>query len=145
VGIAARCIQGEGDQPDRPALAIERVQAISDLERRMRVQDVLSQVSRALNFAVDLDTLLELIYAQTRRVIDAPVFAIALRDTLSDELTYVFYNEGEDRLAEMEGRRWPLGNDLVSEVARTQSFSESRNAKTCSRRASRISKLTMPP
>ncbi len=105
---------------DQAALAIERVQAISDLERRMRVQDVLSQVSRALNFAVDLDTLLELIYAQTRRVIDAPVFAIALRDATSDELYYVFYNEGEDRLAELEGRRWPQGNDLISEVARTQ-------------------------
>ncbi|GAB4409540.1 MAG: hypothetical protein Kow00106_03080 [Anaerolineae bacterium] len=105
---------------DQAALALERVQAATDLERRMRVQDVLSQVSRALNFAVDLDTLLELIYAQTRRVIDAPVFAIVLRDMVSDELTYVFYNEGEDRLPEMEGRRWPLGDDLVSEVARTQ-------------------------
>ena len=105
---------------DQAALAIERVQAVTDLERRMRVQDVLSQVSRALNFAIDLDTLLELIYAQTRRVIDAPVFAIALRDMASDELTYVFYNEGEDRLAEMEGRRWRMGQDLVSEVARTQ-------------------------
>lgn len=105
---------------DQAALAVERVQAITDLERRMRVQDVLSQVSRALNFAIDLDTLLELIYAQTRRVIDAPVFAIALRDTVSDELYYVFYNEGEDRVPEMERRRWPVGDDLVSEVARSR-------------------------
>ena len=54
---------------DPLALAVERAQAVDDLERRVRVQDVLSQVSRALNFAIDFDTLLELLYAQTRRVI----------------------------------------------------------------------------
>ncbi|MEP0764750.1 MAG: GAF domain-containing protein [Chloroflexota bacterium] len=105
---------------DQVALAVERAQAVDDLERRVRVQDVLSQVSRALNFAIDLDTLLELIYAQTRRVIDAPVFAIALRDASTNTLHYVFYNEGEDRLPRLEERRWPLGPDLVSEVVRTQ-------------------------
>lgn len=105
---------------DQVALAVERAQAVDDLERRVRVQDVLSQVSRALNFAIDLDTLLELIYAQTRRVIDAPVFAIALRDASTNTLHYVFYNEGDDRVAALEGRRWPLGADLVSEVTRAQ-------------------------
>ncbi len=105
---------------DQMALAIERAQTVDDLERRVRVQDALGQVSRALNFAIDLDTLLELIFAQTRRVIDAPVFAIALRDALTDTLHYVFYNEGVDRVEALEGHRWPLGNDLVSEVVRLQ-------------------------
>ena len=105
---------------DQVALAVERAQAVDDLERRVRVQDVLSQVSRALNFAIDLDTLLELIYAQTRRVIDAPVFAIALRDASTNTLHYVFYNEGEDRVLALEERRWPLGPDLISEVVRAQ-------------------------
>jgi signal transduction histidine kinase len=104
---------------DQMALAVERAQAVDDLERRVRVQDALSQVSRALNFAIDLDTLLELIFAQTRRVIGAPVFAIALRDALTDTLHYVFYNEGDDRVEALEGCRWPLGDDLVSEVVRT--------------------------
>ncbi|RPI99440.1 MAG: hypothetical protein EHM39_06525, partial [Chloroflexi bacterium] len=87
---------------DQIALAVERAQAVDDLERRVRVQDVLSQVSRALNFAIDFDTLLELIYAQTLRVIDAPCFYIALRNSTTNELTYVFYNEGDDRIPEME-------------------------------------------
>jgi signal transduction histidine kinase len=112
-----RFIESLGDQV---ALAVERAQAIDDLERRVRVQDVLSQVSRALNFAIDFDVLLELIYAQTTRVINAPNFYIALRDTNTDELSYVFYNEGDERVEHMEGRRWRVGRDLMSEVVRTQ-------------------------
>ncbi len=105
---------------DQIALAVERAQAVDDLERRVRVQDVLSQVSRALNFAIEFDTLLELIYAQSLRVINAPCFYIALRNANTDELYYVFYNEGDDRIADMEGRRWRMGRDLISEIARTQ-------------------------
>ena len=105
---------------DPLALAVERAQAVGDLERRVRVQDVLSQVSRALNFAIDFDTLLELLYAQTRRVIPAPYFTIALRDAHTDELTYVFYNDGDERNTAREGARWRMGLDLVSEIARTQ-------------------------
>ncbi|HML23913.1 MAG TPA: GAF domain-containing protein, partial [Aggregatilinea sp.] len=105
---------------DQIALAVERAQVVDDLERRMRVQDVLSQVSRALNFAIDFDTLLELIYAQTSRVIDAPNFYIALRNPNMDELTYVFYNEGDERILAKEGTRWRMGLDLISEIARTQ-------------------------
>ena len=105
---------------DQVALAVERAQAIGDLERRVRVQDVLSQVSRALNFAIDFDTLLELIYAQTIRVIDVPNFYIALRNPNVDELIYVFYNEGDERIAPMEGKRWRMGRDLMSEIVRTR-------------------------
>jgi len=51
-------------------------------------------VSRALNFAIEFDVLLELIYAQTLRVIEADNFYIAIRNANTDELEYVFYNEG---------------------------------------------------
>ncbi|HEX3049988.1 MAG TPA: GAF domain-containing protein, partial [Aggregatilineaceae bacterium] len=105
---------------DQIGLAVERARVIDDLEHRVRVQDVLSQVSRALNFAIDFDTLLELVYAQTIRVIDAPNFYIALRNPNTDELTYVFYNEGDERVMHMEGHRWRMGRDLISEIARTQ-------------------------
>jgi GAF domain-containing protein len=102
---------------DQIALAVERAQAVDDLERRVRVQDVLSQVSRALNFAIDFDTLLELIYAQTLRVIDAPCSTL-LSQPATDER--MFYNEGDDRITEKEGRRWRMGRDLISEIARNQ-------------------------
>ncbi|MBN1201906.1 MAG: GAF domain-containing protein [Anaerolineae bacterium] len=112
-----RFIEGLGDQV---ALAVERAQVVDDLARRVRVQDVLSQVSRALNFAIDFDTLLELVYAQISRVIDVPNFYIALRLPNMDELSYVFYNEGDERIASMEGQRWRIGRDLMSEIARTR-------------------------
>lgn len=105
---------------DQIAIAVERAQAMDDLERRVRVQDVLSQVSRALNFAIEFDTLLELIYAQTIRVIDAENFYIALRNPNTDELQYVFYAEGDDRNSSMEGKRWRMARDLISVIARTQ-------------------------
>ena len=109
-----------GSLGDQIALALERAQAVDDLERRVRVQDVLSQVSRALNFAIDFDTLLELIYAQTLRVINAPCFYIALRDLYTDEMMFVFYNEGDERITTRERQRWRMGRDLISEISRTQ-------------------------
>ncbi len=105
---------------DQIALAVERAQAAEDLEHRARVQAVLSQVSRALNFAIDLDTLFELIYAQTLRVISADCFYIVLRNPNLDELYYVFYSEGDERISAMEGKRWRMGRDLISTIVRTQ-------------------------
>lgn len=105
---------------DQVALALERAQIVDDLEQRFRVQDVLSQVSRALNFAIDLDYMMELVYAQTGRVIEADIFSVAIVDRYTNEMFYAFFNKGDERLNHMEGRRWKMGRDLVSEVARTR-------------------------
>ncbi|NJL93191.1 MAG: hypothetical protein HC915_05405 [Anaerolineae bacterium] len=102
------------------AVAVERAQFVDDLEHRVRIQDVLSQVSNALNFAIDFDTLLELIFTQTTRIIDADHFYIVLRDSITNELYYSFYSVGDDRLYSIEGTRWQMGRDLISEVARNQ-------------------------
>ena len=51
---------------DQSALAIERATVISDLERRVRELNVLSQMSQAVNFTLNYDDLLELIYAQAK-------------------------------------------------------------------------------
>lgn len=105
---------------DQAALALERSQIVADLERQLTVQNVLSQLSRALNFAIDFDTLLELISAQTQRVMDVDVFSIAIVDANAHEMYYAFYSQGVDRLEHMEGKRWRLGNDLLSEIAQKQ-------------------------
>ena len=105
---------------DQVALALERAQIVDDLEQRFRVQDALSQVSRALNFAIDLDYMMELVYAQTGRVIEADIFSVAIVDRYTNEMFYAFFNKGDERLTHMEGRRWKMGRDLVSEVARTR-------------------------
>ncbi|MAU08982.1 MAG: hypothetical protein CL607_04110 [Anaerolineaceae bacterium] len=100
------------------AIATERSQVINSLERRVQELDVLSQVSQAVSFTIDFDDLLELIYTQTSKLITAHCFYIALSDTTTDNVYYAFFLENDDRIAAMENRHWPLGNDLISEVIR---------------------------
>jgi signal transduction histidine kinase len=102
------------------SLAIERARATSDLERRVRELDVLSHVSQAVNFTVDLDTLMEMIYTQTGKLIDTTNFYIVLRDEQSeDKLMYAFFLEGDERLSAREDTPWPSDLGLESEVLRT--------------------------
>jgi signal transduction histidine kinase len=102
------------------AAAFERAQMIIEAQKNARELQVLSQVSTALNIAMDFDTLLEFIYAQVDKVIPSDNFYIALRDTRTDELTYAFYQEDGERVPEREGFRWRMGRDLMSEIVRTQ-------------------------
>lgn len=102
------------------SLAIERARATSDLERRVRELDVLSHVSQAVNFTVDTDTLMEMIYTQTGKLIDTANFYITLRDGQDpDKLTYAFFLEGDERLTEEESKPWSGDLGLESEVIRT--------------------------
>lgn len=98
-------------------LAVERAQVIDSLQRRVRELDVLSQVGQAVNFAVDFDDILELISAQSSRLIEAPYFYIVLRDPSAQQLYFAFFLEDDERYHERENKRWPLGRDLFSEVA----------------------------
>jgi len=99
-------------------VAMERALVVDSLERRVRELDVLSQVSQAVNFSVDFDALLELIIAQTNKLIDAPHFYITLRDTVANELYHAFFLEGDDRERDKENKRWLIGRDLFSEIVR---------------------------
>lgn len=101
------------------ALAIERAQVIDSLQRRVRELDVLSQVGQAVNFTIEFDDLLELISAQTSRLIDAANFYIALHDPTVNQLYFAFYLEDDERNNDRENRRWPLGNDPFSDVVRS--------------------------
>lgn len=102
------------------SVAVERAQAMNALERRVRELDVLSQVSQAANFTVAFDDLLELISTQVGRLVDAPYFTITLRDERTDELWHAFFLEDDERYREREGRRWPMGRDLFSDVVRSR-------------------------
>lgn len=101
------------------SVAVERAQVVDSLERRVRELDVLSQVSQAVNFTVDFDDLLELISTQADKLINATHFYIVMRDAAMNELYYAFFLEDDERIRDKENRRWPLGNDLYSEVIRT--------------------------
>jgi signal transduction histidine kinase len=101
------------------ALAVERAQVVESLERRVREQEVLSKVSQAINFTIEFDDLLELIYSQTDRLVEATHFYIVLREPVVDKLYYAFFFENDDRQRTKEKRRWMMGRDLYSEIIRT--------------------------
>ncbi|MCA9912759.1 MAG: GAF domain-containing protein, partial [Anaerolineae bacterium] len=101
------------------AISTERSQVIESLERRVDELNVLSQVSKAVNFDIERDDLLELISTQTEKLIPASYFFIALYDTNMDGLNFAFYQFDGERLEEHENVHWDLGVDLFSEVVRT--------------------------
>nr|MBN1228765.1 GAF domain-containing protein [Anaerolineae bacterium] len=104
---------------EQASLAVERAQVINDLERRVSELDVLSQVAQAVNFATDPDVLLELMYAQTGKLIDTTNFYIILHNKELETLQYAFFLEDDERMVEREGLIWPDDVGLVSEVIRT--------------------------
>lgn len=101
------------------SIAIERAQIITSLEQRVHELNVLSQVGQAVNFTIEFNDLLELISAQTSRLIDAPYFYIALFDETSDQLYFAFFLEQDERYVEKENLRWNLGKDTFSEIITT--------------------------
>lgn len=101
------------------SIATERAQVVSSLERRVRELDVLSQVSQAVSFTIDFDDLLELIYTQTSKLLQAPCFYIALADETRRELYFAFFLEDDDRIESNENLRWGFGSDPYSRVTRT--------------------------
>ena len=105
---------------DQAALAIERAQVVSDLERRVHATNVLTRISQGINVTLKFDDILELIYAQTFQVIPALDYRITLYDHLSDILYHVFYLENDERLADRENQPIPLNQGLEREVVRTQ-------------------------
>jgi signal transduction histidine kinase len=111
-----RFVEGMAEQA---ALAVERAQVVGDLERRVRELDVLSQVSQAVNFTVDLDMLMELIYTQASKVVDTTNFYIVLYDPAQHRLEYAFFLEGNKRITSQEGKGWPDDEGLTGEVVRT--------------------------
>ncbi|MEO1290306.1 MAG: GAF domain-containing sensor histidine kinase, partial [Chloroflexota bacterium] len=107
------------DVSQQLAIATERSQAIGTLQRRVQELDVLSRVGQAVNFTIELDDLLELIFNQTSRLVPVPNFYIVLYEENINRLYFAFFLEGDDRIDAKEGMRWILGNDLFSEVIKT--------------------------
>ncbi len=106
---------------DQVALALERAQVVRDLERRVAEMDVLARIAEGINITLKFDDMLELVYAQTIRLIPTRDFAITLRDAASNMAYYAFYLENDDRLSEKEHRPIPEGISLEQVVLRSGS------------------------
>lgn len=104
------------------AVAIERAQAISNLERRVRETDILSRIARGVNITLDLDDILELIYTQTNQMLPVDDFHIMLHnkgDQESDYFYFAFCLEKSDRLNSHENLPLPPSTGLGQEVIRS--------------------------
>lgn len=106
---------------DQSSLAVERARFVDELEQQVLYQEVFSKVSNALNYGIDFETLLELIFAQTSRVINADHFYIVSYDEYSQELYHTFYSIGDERIERLENDRWAIGEGLIAQVITSQS------------------------
>jgi signal transduction histidine kinase len=103
---------------DQAAIGIERAQVVSNLEQRVHEMDVLTRVSQGVNITVDIDDMLELIYAQTNQIVQSDDFCITLYDISTDLLYHVFYLENNERITDKENLPIPEGWGLEREVLR---------------------------
>ena len=99
------------------AVALEKARLFSDLERRMTEVNVLRWVGQAVNFTMDVDDLMELIYAQTSRVLDTGNFDIALYNPEKRTLAFAFYVEEGERVYKND--EWSVATSLTGEIVRT--------------------------
>jgi signal transduction histidine kinase/putative methionine-R-sulfoxide reductase with GAF domain len=103
---------------DQAALAIERAQILSDMEKQVREMNVLTRVAQGVNITVVLDDIFELIYAQTTQIIPVDEFRIILKSSPSDDLRQVFYIRKDERVSADENLHLPPENSLEVEVVR---------------------------
>ncbi|MBE9508712.1 MAG: GAF domain-containing protein, partial [Chloroflexi bacterium] len=99
------------------AVALEKTRLVSDLERRVAELEALRWIGQAVNFTMDVDDLMELIYAQTSRVLDISNFYIALYNSEKRTISFAFYVEDDERLYPDD--EWSVEMGLTGEIVRT--------------------------
>lgn len=99
------------------AVALEKTRLVSDLKRRVAELEALRWIGQAVNFTMDVDDLIELIYAQTSRVLDTSNFYIALYNPKKKTISFAFYVEGDERLYPDD--EWSVEMGLTGEIVRT--------------------------
>jgi len=85
--------------------------------RRSDELHILNEIGRALSSTLELDLLLERIYAEMRRLVDVSSFVIASHDTKTDQIRFEIEVTDGERLPR---RSRPAGNHLVEYVLRTR-------------------------
>jgi GAF domain-containing protein len=83
---------------DQAAVAIERAQVVVNMENRVREMNVLARVAQGINVTLELDDILELIYAQTSHIIPSDDFLIVLNNAETGHLDRIFFVENNERL-----------------------------------------------
>jgi signal transduction histidine kinase/CheY-like chemotaxis protein/HAMP domain-containing protein/HPt (histidine-containing phosphotransfer) domain-containing protein len=78
------------------AIAIENARLFSETERRVAELATLTDIGQALSSALRVDEVLQLVYEQTRRVMNAETMIIVLYDQERSEILCAFSNHPDD-------------------------------------------------
>jgi diguanylate cyclase (GGDEF)-like protein/putative nucleotidyltransferase with HDIG domain len=97
-------------------IAVENSYLIQQTSRRSEELHTLNEIGRALSSTLDLDTLLERIYSEMRRVVDAGNFFIAYFDQDTKEVRFEVEVVDGKRLPK---RSRPASNQMVEYVVRS--------------------------
>ena len=81
-------------------MAVENSHLIQQTSRRTEELHILNEIGRALSSTLDLDTLLERIYSEMRRVLDVTSFFIAFYDHKTEEVRFEIEVIDGERLPE---------------------------------------------
>ena len=103
---------------DQAALAVERAQVVIDLEHRVQEMNTLTRIAQGLNITLAFDDILELLFAQTSRVIPCKDFWITLYRADTRQFTHAFYLQNDERYPRLENAPIPDGQGLEREVWR---------------------------
>lgn len=98
------------------AVALERAQVVTNMERRVHELNALSRVAQGINITLNFDDTLELIYAQTVQIIPSTDFHLTLYNAAGQYAYYAFCLENEDRITSRENLPLPPKVSLEQEV-----------------------------
>lgn len=101
---------------DQSLIGLERANVIRRLETRVTELDMLSQFSQALNFTIDFDALLELVFTNFQRLLGIDDFFISLQDKATKQIYTIFWLENGERLEEREGSDQVVTDPNVHQV-----------------------------
>lgn len=116
------------------AAVIERARLRDREQQRAAELETLNEIARAIGSSIFLDELLQGIHRAVQRVLDAPVFSIALYDEERAEFSSALYLE-QGQPVQPPVERWPFGEGLSSEVVRLRGPIVTEDYQTeCARR-----------
>lgn len=113
-----------GSLADQSLIGLERANLMRRLESRVAELDLLSQFSQALNYTIDRDILLELVFTNYQRLLNVENFFIALQEPATQRRFIAFYIEQGERVNSREGLDQPINREAVNQVWDTGQLQE---------------------
>ncbi|MCP4357842.1 MAG: GAF domain-containing protein [Chloroflexi bacterium] len=127
---------------DQSIIGFERASVVRSLEARVYEQDMLSQFSQALNFTIEQDDMLELVFITYERIFDLNDFTIYLCDPDTQQIYTAFCLEEGERYDEREGRQQIVTDDMIHDVIDNGQFKVAENEAGCTWIASPLNAIS---